>query len=46
MKEQPKVDTLVVLDPGAFDQLGDQLEETQEETQEEWLVAVLFVRST
>ena len=35
MKEQPKVDTLVVLDPGALDQLGDQFEETQEETQEE-----------
>ena len=34
MKEQPKVDTLVVLDPGALDQLGDQFEETQEETQE------------
>ena len=35
VKEQPKVDTLVVLDPGALDQLGDQFEETQEETQEE-----------
>ena len=35
VKEQPKVDMLVVLDPGALDQLGDQFEETQEETQEE-----------